>query len=170
MDSNQIKEMLDEWYFELKMDLLEDEFDEDDPEFEINKNYIEKSIGKWIRVSKNKNSNGDYQRIFENKITKEKVLVIEDNILGFTAEGKYVFHIFSSNRIVISDLNYFNKNGYCSDWHLSHLVATPDFLTEQQESVFSSKKDVTFTRQTLIDLGFIEDNNFSKFVSKNMNS
>lgn len=151
MSSEEIKEQLDGW--------LEEYFD--DGCYDID---VEKAIGKWKRLKKSKNENGQWERIFNNTYLNKKVLVIEDNIIGFFADKNYVFHIDSLGNIAVSDYEYFKKEKCQSDWHLSIFVNFPNFVSEEMEGCFSSEKSISETRDALIKFGFVEDQNFSEFI------
>lgn len=58
------------------------------------------------------------------------------------------------------------KNESLSDWHISEVAVTPEFLDEVCEGSFHSEENIQNTRKKLIELGFIEDNEFSKFMSR----
>jgi hypothetical protein len=153
MSSEDIKEQLDEW--------LEDELDGFGY---YNESDVEQAIGKLKRIKKSKNKSGQWERIFTNIYLNKKVLVVEEKIVGFIAEGDYVFHIDSAGDMAVGDYEYFKKKGYQSDWHLNGFVVFPEFVSEVQEGCFRSKKDTSETRKTMIEFGFVEDPKFSAFI------
>lgn len=153
MSSEDIKEQLDEW---LEEDLEDFGYYNDED--------VEKALGKWKRLKKSKNENGQWERIFSNTYLNKKILVVEEDIIGFIAEGDYVFHIHSSGDILVSDYAYFKKDGCQSDWHLSGFVVFPEFLSEEMEGSFSSQKSIEETRDALIKFGFVEDPMYSAFI------
>ncbi len=153
MDSSEIKEMLDEF--------ISDELEDFYPYTEED---TEKSLGKWKRLKKTKNQNGQWERVFENTYLKIKFLVVEDEIAGVLADGKYVFCMSdTSSNFFASDYEYFKKEGYQSDWHLGGWVVMPKFVSEFQEGHFRSNKNSQETRDALLALGFVEDEEYSKF-------
>lgn len=153
MSSEDLKEALDEWLEES----LED-----------NEENLEKALGKWKRLSKKKNKEGQDVRIFENKFLNKKVMTVDDEILGFLADGNYVFHLQLNEDdtvwAAVSDYKYFKTDGCQSDWHLAYVVAFPAFMHEEMEGAFSSDEDEQTTRQALLDLGFVEDQAYSSFI------
>jgi hypothetical protein len=154
MDSQEIKEILDEWLEENLEDIAM-YTDED----------LEKSLGKWKRLSKKKNADGEWERVFSNTYLNKKMLVVDESIKGFLADGQYVFDINSSGRIAVSDYECFKKNGHMSDWHLSGFVVFPDFVDEEMEGYFCTEKDISITKKAFLDFGFVEDEKFSQFMS-----
>lgn len=54
------------------------------------------------------------------------------------SNGDYYFSVKGSV-VMVTDANYFDSEGYCSDWHLGHLVNMPDGIDdESQEATFLS--------------------------------
>lgn len=157
MDSQEIKEMLDGWLEEILEDIAT-----------YNENDLEKALGKWKRLSKSKNESGQWQRVFHNTYLDKKVLVVEGDIKGFLADGKYIFHISPSCHVAVSDYKYFKTDGCQSDWHLSGFVIFPEFMAEECEGYFESREDFATTKDSLLNLGFVEDEKFSVFVEKFM--
>ena len=154
MDNEQVKESLDAW-----MENGLEEFGTYNPED------VEKAMGKWQKFSEVQDEEGNFQQVFVNTYLNKKVLVIEDEVMGFLADSNYVFNIHQSGEIMVSDYDYFKQNGYASDWALTGFVVLPYFVTEIANGSFSSEEDVLETRKAFIELGFIEDQNFSDFVN-----
>lgn len=154
MNDENIKESLDTW--------MENGLEEFGAYTSEN---VEEAMGKWQKFSEIQDEEGNSQLIFVNTYLNRKVLVIEDEVIGFLAEGNYVFNIHQSGEIMVSDYDYFKQNGCASDWELTGFVVLPYFVSEIASGVFSSEEDVSETRKAFIELGFIEDQSFSDFVN-----
>ncbi len=156
MSSEELKELLDEWLEEFFVD--------------ASGNQLEKALGNWKRLSKKKNVNKEEVRIFENKFLNKRVMTVNDEIKGFFADQNYVFHISNKSKnglfwIFISDLQYFKSTGNQSDWSLESLVIYPSSIGEETEGCFSTKENPTKVKQELLDMGFIEDIEYSHLIS-----
>lgn len=168
MSSEELKIKLDDWL----------EKNHNDWEI-ISFNYnVEQSKGQWKRLSKRKNNDGEEERVFENTVNGLRLLTVGNEIKGVLANGRYVFHIVNFQdedgkfdeengvRVSISDLPYFLKEGASSDWHVSQYTITPNFMFEDAEGDFSTEEDEKTTRKALLELGFVEREDYSQFIQE----
>lgn len=164
MNSDEIKESLDEWLSEI----AECNHSMEDID-------VDSTLGKWKRISKKKDPNGSTHRIFLNTKLNKQVLVIDDEIKGFLVDGDYAFYLYTrpndhfsdifSCYVFINDLTYFRKHKVLNDWHLGWMIHMPDYLSEVCEAEFGSSKSLDETKKDLLQMGFVEDEKFSQFMS-----
>lgn len=161
MGTPEIKEILDEWLEEVS-------------ECEPSMNDIEKYLGKWKRLSKKIDSEGRENRVFINTKLNRKVLVINEDIQGWLADGNYAFYIYSQPNhdfdettqcyVAITNLEYFRTHGAMNDWHLSEILNLPIYLDEICEADFASEKSMEETKKDLLAYGLVEDEKFNVFM------
>ena len=154
-------ELLNDW-FEMYQEVYYEE-----RELDKCKNLSEAN-GQWKFVSYI-NTNGIDTHVFENIYLKKLVQIENYDLIGFFPQQDYAFFIhneYGKTRVEIGDLEYFQKMKAMSDWHISDIIVTPSFLDEVCEGSFYSEESVETTREKLLELGFVEDEEFSKFMAK----
>lgn len=128
-------------------------------------NDLDKAQGQWQIISHNE----DNTYIFENTYLKKSAQIVDDYVIGFYSQNDFAFFLHvnedGKTQVEMGDLEYFQQYGARSDWHISEVAVTPEFLDEVCEGSFYSEEDIETTRKELIKLGFVEDNEFSNFMS-----
>lgn len=130
---------------------------------------LDKAHGQWKMIS-HVNDNDINTYVFENTYLKKLAQVVDDYVIGFFPQKDLAFfpHVDEDGKtqVEIGDLEYFETKGARSDWHISEVAVTPEFLDEVCEGSFHSIENIENTKQGLLELVFVEDNEFSKFMSR----
>lgn len=161
MGTTEIKELLDDWLSEVA--------ECDYPIYDV-----EKCLSKWKRLSKKRDAEGRENRVFINTVINRKILVIDEDIQGWMADGNYAFYIYNAPNhdfdettkcyVAITNLEYFREHNAMNDWHLSEFLRLPDYLDEICEADFASEKSMEDLRADLLAYGLVEDKEFNDFM------
>jgi len=159
----QLIDLLDDWFKNLYQEIYYEERC-------LNKcQNLDKAHRQWKMIS-HVNDNDINTYVFENTYLKKSAQVVDDYVIGFFSQKDFAFflHYDQDNnvQVEIGDFEYFQKKGARSDWHISEVAVTPEFLNEVCEGSFHSPENIENTRKGLLELGFVEDNEFSKFMSR----
>jgi len=65
--------------------------------------------------------------------------------------------------VVMSPIEYFEKNNCVLDQHLGIRELLPDFMGECGECLFDTSKSILNSKKELLSRGFIENNKFAEF-------
>lgn len=155
----QLIDLLDDWFKNIYQEVYH--------ERGLNKcKDLDKAEKQWKMIS---HDNDDNSYVFENTYLKKSAQIVDDYVIGFFSKKDFVFFLHydadGQIQVEIGDFEYFQKNGARSDWHISEVAVTPEFLDEVCEGSFYSEEGLENTRKGLLKLGFIEDEEFSKLMS-----
>lgn len=92
-------------------------------------------------------------------IAKDYYFFVQDA----SKKDKELYEIHSN--IAIVNIDYWNSNHHLDDHHLMIEKILPSGISEEMESVFSSEYDVEETRRLMLEYGFLENSDFSNFIS-----
>lgn len=127
---------------------------------------LETARGQWEFCSTTHSNTYIFKNVYLGKCAQ----IVDECVIGFFSQKDFAFflHINAEGKtqVEIGDLEYFQKEGCLSDWHISDIVVIPDFLDEVCEGSFDSDKDIDTTREELFKLNFIEDKDFSNFMTR----
>lgn len=161
-NKQQLINLLDDWFENIYQEIYYEQL-------KLNKcKNLDKAQRQWKIVS-HTNDNDINTYVFENTFLKKLAKIVDDDVLGFFPQKDFAFFLHEdedgNTQVEIGDLEYFQKKGAQSDWHISEVAVIPEFLDEVCEGSFYSTKDIESTRKELLQLGFVEDDKFSKFMS-----